>query len=474
MTTMMIQQSPFCRPHRPQLAFPIHRSSPSIFNQSTKRKFKHARSASSPSSPDGGNDDNNDDNKPPNDPEQADDTLQLPRQLISQLRDTVFGLDTLFVTSVENYGSSGVLFKGNLRGDPSIAQQKLSQRLQQLLGNDSYRLFLLQDQEENPVAVVIPSSSAEFQVVNPLAESLLAALLGATTIATTLNINGAELFNAALLTAKFDPDLIQQAFVPGTLATMAILGAHEVGHRVAARSVNLTLAPPIFIPAGLGLLGSFGAITRISSPVVPNRRALATVAAPGPLAGAATSLVFLLIGLGLMVATGQGGVEVDSASFKESLVIGTVAQFVFGDRVFEAEALSCHPLFVVGWAGLIINAINSIPAGELDGGRVFLGLFGRPAASRMSAISFFLLGIAGITSSLSLFWLLLVLTLQRGPIIPCSEELSGLEESRNVKVASLVVLLLPLLVLLPHPMLFLSGGGGGDDLSLMGGIPPTF
>lgn len=44
-----------------------------------------------------------------------------------------------------------------------------------------------------------------------------------------------------------------------------------------------------------------------------------------------------------------------------------------------------HPILPAGWAGLIINAINCLPAGELDGGRTFLGLFGRRAASRMGA-----------------------------------------------------------------------------------------
>lgn len=38
-----------------------------------------------------------------------------------------------------------------------------------------------------------------------------------------------------------------------------------------------------------------------------------------------------------------------------------------------------------GWAGLIINAINCIPAGELDGARVYLGLCGRQANQRMGA-----------------------------------------------------------------------------------------
>lgn len=372
--------------------------------------------------------------------------LQLPQSVIGRLRDTVFGIDTLFVTSVENYGQSGVLFKGNLRGDPSRAYTKLSARLKEQLG-DSYRLFLLEDQESNPVAVVIPAESAEFQSVNPTAEVALALGLGLTTIATTLNINGAELFNAALLIAKFDPTLIASA-VPATIATLGILAAHEVGHIAGAKKAKVDLAPPIFIPAGLGLLGSFGAITRIRS-AVPNREALATVAAPGPLAGFAVSLGIMLFGLAL-TAGGVGGMEVDSASFRESLLAGSLAQYVFGERVFTAEALNCNPFFIAGWAGLIVNAINCLPAGELDGGRLFLGLFGRRAASRMSAVTFFFLGIAGITSSLSLYWLLLVLTLQRGPIVPCDEELTPLPQGA-LKIASIIALILPLLVLLPYP-----------------------
>jgi membrane-associated protease RseP (regulator of RpoE activity) len=378
---------------------------------------------------------------------QEDPDLQLPQTVIAKLRDTVFGYDTLFVTSVENYGSSGVLFKGNLRGDPAAAHTKLSLRLKQQLG-DTYRLFLLADQDEKPTAVVIPTKSAEFQTASPTVEFLLALGLGLTTIATTLNINGAELFNAALLTAKFDPELVSAA-IPGTVATLAILLTHELGHLLGAKKVNLKLAPPIPIPAGLGLLGTFGSITRIASPV-PNRIALATVTAPGPLAGAVLSFVLLLTGL-IMTSNGVGGLEVDSASFKESLLVGSLTQLVFGDRVFTAESLNCNPLFIAGWAGLIFNSINCLPAGELDGGRLFLSLFGRASASRMSAATFFLIGIGGFGNSLALFWLLLVLTLQRGPIVPCDEELTPLPEKSFLKIASLVVLLIPFLVLLPYP-----------------------
>ena len=50
------------------------------------------------------------------DKEGKEQNMQLPREVIQQLRDVVFGFDTFYVTGVENYQANGVLFKGNLRG----------------------------------------------------------------------------------------------------------------------------------------------------------------------------------------------------------------------------------------------------------------------------------------------------------------------------------------------------------------------
>ncbi|KAL4425048.1 hypothetical protein ABPG77_001826 [Micractinium sp. CCAP 211/92] len=387
--------------------------------------------------------------------------LQLPQDVVQRIRDTVFSFDTFFVTGVENYQADGVLFRGNLRGDPADAYAKLAARLEEQLG-DQYKLYLLENQEEQPVAVVLPLQSVLPQF-GPLPEPALAAALGAATLATTLNINGAELFNAALLTVGWDPEAAAAA-LPGTLAFLAILGAHEFGHWQAAKQRGLELAPPLFIPAGLGLLGSFGAITRIKS-FVPSREDLAAVAAAGPLWSSALAAGIMLAGAALSAA-GQGGVELSVNSFRESLLAGALGQAVFGDQLFSSEAVDTNPLFVAGWAGLIINAINCLPAGELDGGRIFLGLCGRRAASRLGAVSLLLLGLAGFSNSLALFWLLLVVTLQRGPVVPCNEELSPIKD-QGTRNAAIAALLLPLLVLLPYPAA-LSVTNGLPDL------PPTF
>jgi hypothetical protein len=56
--------------------------------------------------------------------------LQISKEVIEKMKYTVFGMDTLFVTSVENYDADGVVFKGNLRAkDPGAAYLKMKARL---------------------------------------------------------------------------------------------------------------------------------------------------------------------------------------------------------------------------------------------------------------------------------------------------------------------------------------------------------
>lgn len=54
-----------------------------------------------------------------------------------------------------------------------------------------------------------------------------------------------------------------------------------------------------------------------------------------------------------------------------------IAKLLLGNVLKEGTPISVNPLVIWAWAGLLINAINSIPAGELDGGRISFAIWGR-------------------------------------------------------------------------------------------------
>jgi hypothetical protein len=58
----------------------------------------------------------------------ADTNLQVPRDVIWEMKDKVMGFD-FFVTGTENYEADGVLFRGNLRGDAPVAFKKIEARM---------------------------------------------------------------------------------------------------------------------------------------------------------------------------------------------------------------------------------------------------------------------------------------------------------------------------------------------------------
>lgn len=66
-----------------------------------------------------------------------------------------------------------------------------------------------------------------------------------------------------------------------------------------------------------------------------------------------------------------------TALFQGSLLLGTVAQTVLGPAA-GGVATFVHPTLIAGWAGLVSCALNSLPVGSLDGGRMMQA---RPCAS---------------------------------------------------------------------------------------------
>lgn len=344
----------------------------------------------------------------------------------------IFGIDTFFATETIPY-QDGVIFRGNLRGEPDYSYDRLSQHLQEQVG-DRYHLFLVEGVEGKPVVVVLPATNKPQPTT--VAQSILAVVLALATLATCLETAG------LLLGFDFFNDLNRYAEVlPIAAGILATLGAHEIAHRVVARRYQIRLSPPFFIPTWQ--IGSFGALTRFES-ILPNRSVLFDIAFAGPMAGGIVAFGLLVSGL-LLSHTGSL-FQIPSEFFQGSILVGTLARVVLGTAV-QQPLVDVHPLVVIGWLGLVITALNLMPAGQLDGGRIIQSIYGRKTAGRTTIATLVVLGLASLVNPLALYWAILILFLQRDLERPAFNELSEPNDARAA--LGLLVLFLMAATLLP-------------------------
>lgn len=344
----------------------------------------------------------------------------------------IFGIDTFFRTATVPYGQ-GTIFKGNLRGDPDESLTKLTELAEERLG-DRYRLFLIQDPQAKPVVVALPRS-LDPQPLTPLQKGL-AVVLAFATLLTCLEASGILLGFDLLVT----PEKWRQA-LPFALGILSILAVHEIGHWVMARRHEVKLSWPFFIPTWE--IGSFGTITRIES-VLPNRSVLFDVALAGPAAGGLLSFGMLVLGLVLSHPGSQFQLPVEF--FQGSVLVGTLAKVVLGSALTNS-LVDIHPFVLVGWLGLVITALNLLPAGQLDGGRIVQSIYGRKTAGRATVITLIILALASLANPLALYWAVLILFLQRSQERPALNELAEPDDARAA--LGLLALFLTLATLLP-------------------------
>lgn len=347
----------------------------------------------------------------------------------------IFGIDTFFATETIPY-QDGAIFKGNLRGDPETSHARMSEKLAQLF-QDKYRLFLVESPEEKPVVVVLPKTNDP--QITTLAQKNLALILLIGTILTSLEsaglLQGFDLFS--------DFSRYAEA-IPISLGLWIVLLAHEVGHRVLARRYQIRLSIPFFLPTWQ--IGSFGAITRFES-LLPNRTALFDIAFAGPAVAGVISLLLLLAGLNL---SHEGSMfQLPTEFFRASILVGTLAKVILGSAL-EAAVVDINPFVVVGWLGLVITALNLLPAGKLDGGRIVHAIYGRKTARRTTLATLIILSIVALfnpTNPIPLYWAVLILFLQRDLERPVQNELTEPNDSRAAW--GLLALFLMLVTLIP-------------------------
>lgn len=183
--------------------------------------------------------------------------------------------------------------------------------------------------------------------------------------------------------------------LPYSLALLAILLSHELGHYLACRCYRIDATLPYTLPAPLGIpippvwawlsgasagqwallllnpFGTFGAVIRIRSPF-RDRRQLFDVGVAGPLAGFAVILPVLALA---MLLSGQ---------FEEmpegGLIFGDSILFRAAHAVFlpgqDPDRLLLHPIGWAAWFGILATSLNLLPIGQLDGGHIVYALFG--------------------------------------------------------------------------------------------------
>ncbi|MBD2776684.1 site-2 protease family protein [Iningainema tapete] len=371
-------------------------------------------------------------------PQPKPNVITIPEEDLNAIR-SIFGIDTFFATETIAY-QEGAVFRGNLRGEPEVVHNRLITSLQERLG-DKYRLFLVESTDGKPVVIVLPSLNDPRPMTT--AQKVFAVVLLVATITTC--------FEAAGLLLNFDlfstPERLPQT-LPIGVGVLLVLVAHEIGHWVLAHRHQIRLSLPFFLPAVQ--IGSFGAITRFES-LLPNRKVLFDIALAGPAAGGIVSLLMLVTGLllshyNLALGFSPKAFQLPKEFFSGSILVGTLARVVLGSAL-QSSVVSIHPLVVIGWLGLIITALNLMPAGQLDGGRIVQAIYGRKTAGRLTLATLILLGLVSLANPLAMYWAIVILFLQRDLERPSLNEISEPDDARAA--LGLLALFLMIVTLLP-------------------------
>ena len=221
-------------------------------------------------------------------------------------------------------------------------------------------------------------------------------------------------------------------------AVMAVLGAHEAGHFIAARLHGIPATLPFFIPVPVLLTGTMGAVIGMEGSRA-SRRQLFDIA----LAGLVVAVPVLAVGL----LTGEAAKHSPFAMPPLARgILGLVRPDIAADATIAPNAL-----FMAGWVGLLVTGLNMIPISQLDGGHVSYAIFGRRAhwiARSVLIASIAAIVILGRTNWVAMVVLVTLLGTDHPPIRADGRPL-GLART----VLGVLSFLIPIMTFMPEPLL---------------------
>ena len=265
---------------------------------------------------------------------------------------------------------------------------------------------------------------------------------------------------------------------PYALSLMSILLAHEFGHYFMSRHHKTAATLPYFIPLPFPPLGTMGAAILMQS-TPKNKRVLFDIGVAGPLAGIIVAIPILFYGLSLshlaIITPVNGMIEEEG----NSLLYLFAKYFMFGKllpapislhgmtfglywlRYFftgQPAPVGATDVFIssiafAGWAGLLVTALNLIPAGTLDGGHVIYSLFG-DSAKKLFPFIWGALILLGFVWNGWWIWAILLLWLGRVHAEPL-DQITQLDSGRR----AIAVLVIIIFILTFSPVPFAVFGG---------------
>lgn len=250
--------------------------------------------------------------------------------------------------------------------DKSLLEEKFDS-LRKELQREKYIPFFREKGGENVVFVV---SKPEMKT-RPVWINIV--LFIATVITTVLS--GSILFLEKWnLSEIFVLKNLLYGFIFFSFPLLSILGIHELGHYFVSKRHGVATSLPFFIPIPpnpILPLGTMGAFISMREPI-PNRKALLDIGAAGPICGFVIAIPVLIVGLAMSSLVSE--IPSGALNLGEPLLLSFLTKLMI--KIPEGYTLMLHPTAFAGWVGLLVTAINLLPAGQLDGGHIARAILG--------------------------------------------------------------------------------------------------
>jgi membrane-associated protease RseP (regulator of RpoE activity) len=222
-----------------------------------------------------------------------------------------------------------------------------------------------------------------------------------------------------------------------TVAIMAVLGMHEMGHKLTADKNDIDATPPYFIPGPppipqFGILGTgtFGAVIMQKS-LPSNKDSLFDVGSSGPVIG--FILAFVVSVIGLLFSPIYPITDPNMGFLPSPLIFDLFAAYML--KLPSNYYIVLHPVAFAGWVGMIVTMLNLLPAAMLDGGHVSRALFGEKTRLVLTGLSILMLFVAGFIP-MGLLVLFMAMYRHPGPL----DDVSSLSRGRKLMAIGLLAI----------------------------------